>query len=239
MAAGCTIEKFTRMHPPTFTGGSNPIIVENWVQKTEKILKVPHCTDEQKVLYATFQLVGEAERWWTAMSLLEDKRADPSGMTWSLFKEVFFKRYFPASTRDAKANELSSLTQGTLMVHNYAAKYIELSRFAPYLISNEYEKTWRFEKGLRRDIHKLVLMLQIWEFPIIVDKVVVINASLQKDEVVLEQKKRPVPPGSHTSSNQGQWKKKNYNMGNMSQDCPVLMNDTPTPNQNRGNNQAP
>ncbi|XP_057953867.1 uncharacterized protein LOC131148147 [Malania oleifera] len=154
------------MHPPKFTRGYDQIMVENWVQKMEKLLKVLHYSDKQKVLYATFQLAGEAERWCTAMSLLEEQRADPSGMTRSRFKEIFFERYFQASTYDAKADEFSILTQGTLTVHRYATRYIELSRFVPCLISNECEKAQRFEKGLRKDIRKLVGMLQIQEFPI-------------------------------------------------------------------------
>ncbi|XP_057968046.1 uncharacterized protein LOC131157719 [Malania oleifera] len=145
--AGCTIEKFTRMHPSKFTKGSDLIVAENWVQKTEKILKVLHCTDKQKVFYATFQLAREAERWWMTVGLLEEQITDSSRMTWGRFKEVFFETYFPTSIHDVKANEFSSLTQGTLTMQSYTAKYIELSHFAPCMISNEYEKARRFEKG--------------------------------------------------------------------------------------------
>ncbi|XP_057966055.1 uncharacterized protein LOC131156391 [Malania oleifera] len=35
-------------------------------------------------------------------------------MTWNPFKEVFFKRYFPTFTRDAKADEFSVLTEGDM-----------------------------------------------------------------------------------------------------------------------------
>ncbi|XP_057965424.1 uncharacterized protein LOC131155986 [Malania oleifera] len=185
-----------RMHPPMFTGGSDRIVAENWVQKTEKILKIQHCTDEQKVLYATFQLAREAERWWVAMSLLEEQRFDSPKMTYDHFKEVFFDRYFPSSVHDAKAYEFSSLTQGTLIVQSYAARYIKLSRFAPCMISNEYEKARRFEKGLRKDIRRLVGMLQIREFSILVEKAAIVEAGLREDEVAQDQKKRPVPFGS-------------------------------------------
>ncbi|XP_057981313.1 uncharacterized protein LOC131166758 [Malania oleifera] len=150
-AAGCTIERFTGMHLPTFAGGPNPIIAEDWVEKTERIL--------QK------QRVGVSE------------------MSWSHFKEVFFKRYFAASTRDAKADEFSALSQGDIMVQGYATRYIDLSRFPPCLISSEYEKTQRFEKVLRKDIHRLVGMLQIREFSILADKATVIETDIREDEV--------------------------------------------------------
>ncbi|XP_057972780.1 uncharacterized protein LOC131160924 [Malania oleifera] len=53
---GDFIEKFTCLKPPTFTGSTNLILVENWIREIEKILVVLRCTDEQKVLYATFKL---------------------------------------------------------------------------------------------------------------------------------------------------------------------------------------
>ncbi|XP_057962251.1 uncharacterized protein LOC131153811 [Malania oleifera] len=170
------------MHPLMFTRGSDPFIAENWVQKIEKILKVLHCTDEQKVLYATFQLVREAERWWVAVSLPEEQRANSSGMTWGHFKEVFFERYFLIFVCDAKANEFLSLTQGTLIVQSYETRYIKLSRFAPCMISNEYEKAWKFEKGLRKHIRKLVGMLQIQEFSVLVEKAAVVKIGTVEEE---------------------------------------------------------
>ncbi|XP_057953807.1 uncharacterized protein LOC131148088 [Malania oleifera] len=80
--------RFTRMHPPMFVKGPDPIIAEDWVEKTERILEVLHCTDEQRVLYFTFQLSGEAGRWWTAVNLLENQRADVLKMSWSHCKEL-------------------------------------------------------------------------------------------------------------------------------------------------------
>ncbi|XP_057975426.1 uncharacterized protein LOC131162836 [Malania oleifera] len=208
-AAGCTIERFTRMHPPMFLGGPDLMIVEDWVEKTERILEVLHCTDKQRVLYATFQLSGVAGRWWTAVSLLEKQRASLIEMMWSRFKEVFFERYFPDSTCDAKVDEFSVLKQGDITVQGYAAQYIKLSRFIPCLISNEYEKTWRFKKSPRKDIRRLVGMLQIRAFSILVDKATIIETDIWEDEVDQESKKRPVPSGS----SKGSWKKKNKGLG--------------------------
>ncbi|XP_057952951.1 reticulon-like protein B16 [Malania oleifera] len=67
-------------------------------------------------------------------------------------------------------------------MQGYAARYIELSCFALCLISSEYKKTQRFEKGLRKDIRRLVGMLQICEFSILVDKAIVIETGIREDE---------------------------------------------------------
>ncbi|KAF5447232.1 hypothetical protein F2P56_032800 [Juglans regia] len=45
---------------------------------------------------------------------------------------------------------------GTMTVHQYAARYIELSRFALYLIPDEEKKTRKFEEGLNNQIYERV-----------------------------------------------------------------------------------
>ncbi|XP_057954092.1 uncharacterized protein LOC131148405 [Malania oleifera] len=207
---GCTIKRFTHMHPLTFSGGPDLMIAEDWVEKTKRILEALHCTDNQRVLHATFQLAGQ---WWTTVSLLEKQRVGPTEMSWSRFKEVFFEIYFLASTRDTKADEFSVLTQGDMTVQGYAAQYIVLSHFASCLISSEYEKTRRFKKRLRKDIRRLVGMLQISEFLILVDKATVIETCIREDEVDQEPKKWPMPSGSQSGSHQGKQKKRNYGAG--------------------------
>ncbi|XP_057975310.1 uncharacterized protein LOC131162724 [Malania oleifera] len=145
---GCTIDKFTKMNPPTFSGGANLTIAENWVQEIEKILPVLHCADDQKVLYATYKFTGEAERWWTTMKLLEEQRFVLAIITWSRFKESFFDRYFSATIREAKVAKFLNLTQGNITVQQYAAKFIELSCFASYIVPDENKKARMFERGL-------------------------------------------------------------------------------------------
>ncbi|XP_057965479.1 uncharacterized protein LOC131156045 [Malania oleifera] len=151
---GDSYEKFTHLKPPTFARSTNPILAKNWIREIEKILVVLRCTEEQKVLYATFKLTGEGERWWEAIKLLKEQRLVPVAMTWSHFREVFFDRYFLASIRKVKADELLNLVQGQLIVQQYVERFVELSRFAPYMVPDEPTKAWMFEMGLKREIKK-------------------------------------------------------------------------------------
>ncbi|XP_057975368.1 uncharacterized protein LOC131162785 [Malania oleifera] len=107
----------------------------------EKIQTVLHCTDEQRVLYATYRLIGEAERWWSAVRLLEEQSLVLVTLTWSWFTKLFFDQYIPATTREEKVEEFLNLTQRHWIVQQYAAKFIELSRFAPYIVYDEAKKT--------------------------------------------------------------------------------------------------
>ncbi|XP_057962121.1 uncharacterized protein LOC131153687 [Malania oleifera] len=143
----CTIKQFTRMRLLSFSGGADPLVAENWVQDIEDILAVLSCIDEQKMLFVTFKLTGEAKRWGRSTRLLEEQRPDPVAVTWSHLNEIFFKRYFPATVRSVKAAEFLHLAQGRMMIQQYAARFVELFRFAPYFIPGEEKKVRKFEEG--------------------------------------------------------------------------------------------
>ncbi|XP_057954209.1 uncharacterized protein LOC131148506 [Malania oleifera] len=153
----CTMEQFTQMRPSLFFGGPDPLVAENCVQDIEDMLIVLSCTDEQKVLFATFKLTEEAKRWWRSARLLEEQRLEPIAVTWSCFREISFERYFPAIVRSAKVVEFLHLTQGSITVSQYAARFIKLSRFAPYLVPDEERKVRKFEEGLRQSLFEQVV----------------------------------------------------------------------------------
>ncbi|XP_057958513.1 uncharacterized protein LOC131151277 [Malania oleifera] len=97
-------------------------------------------------------MTGKARHWWRLVRLQEDQRLVPAILTWSHFKEIFFDRYFPTTTRDAKAEEFLNLTQGHLTVQQYATKFVELSRCAPYMVP---DKTTILETSLQRSAEML------------------------------------------------------------------------------------
>ncbi|XP_057954041.1 uncharacterized protein LOC131148343 [Malania oleifera] len=98
-------------------------------------------------------------------------------MTWSRFEEVFFDRYFSTTTREAKVEEFFNLTQRHRTVQQYVAKFIELSRFAPYIVPNDAKKARKFERGLRQEIYEQVAVLKVQDFAELVDRAVVAEAS--------------------------------------------------------------
>jgi hypothetical protein len=54
---------------------------------------------------------------------------------------------FPV-VQEAKLREVMDLTQGDMSVIEYASQFVQLSRFAPYLIPNKEKKVKKFERGL-------------------------------------------------------------------------------------------
>ncbi len=83
-------KRFHRLNPPTFDGGSDPMIAEIWIRKMEKMYKLLQFSEEVKVRLAIFMLRGSAESWWTAM----ETAYEVNGMAWRDFKRVFYAKYF-------------------------------------------------------------------------------------------------------------------------------------------------
>ncbi|KAF1859977.1 hypothetical protein Lal_00027824 [Lupinus albus] len=51
-------------NPSQFQGGFAPDAAIEWVQGLERIFRAMSCSDAQRVAYATYMLVKEAENWW-------------------------------------------------------------------------------------------------------------------------------------------------------------------------------
>ena len=59
------LQRFRAHHPPTFTGGGDPMVVDLWFIQIEKVLEVMEITsDTTKIRLAVIQLESEAKIWW-------------------------------------------------------------------------------------------------------------------------------------------------------------------------------
>ncbi|XP_058076352.1 uncharacterized protein LOC131224931 [Magnolia sinica] len=68
--------------------------------------------------------------------------------TWEEFVVCFDQKFFPKHIREQRALEFETLVQGEMMVSQYEARFIVLSRFASYIIDDEKRKARRFVSGL-------------------------------------------------------------------------------------------
>lgn len=100
-------------------------------------------------------------------------------ITWEHFKKVFFDRFFPQAAREIKSREFADFVQGSMMVEQYAAKFIELSRFAMYLISNKARKSKKCEYGLNQTILDRIIALRIRNFSKLVYQATIIEHNFQ------------------------------------------------------------
>ena len=143
------LQGFRAHHPPTFTGGGDPMVADHWFMQIEKLLEAMKITsDMTRIRLAAFQLEGEAQVWWNWAKTSRDLEA----MTWAEFQELFMGKYFPDTARHAKAQEFLELKQGMMNVMDYVARFMELARFADDYVATDMAKVRRFENGLKLSI---------------------------------------------------------------------------------------
>jgi hypothetical protein len=87
-----------------------------------------------------------------------------------MFKDAFNKHFFSKVVQEAKSREFMDLTQGGMLVTKYASWFVQLSRFAPYLIPDEEKKAKKFERGINPRIRMMMACFDIWDFSQLVDR---------------------------------------------------------------------
>ncbi|KAJ4982228.1 hypothetical protein NE237_033065 [Protea cynaroides] len=153
------VERFLKMKPKEFNGKpSDPLWPAHWIDEMERNFLMMTITEEEKVLCATFMLKGDAHHWWkSTRTYLLTKHAL---LTWAIYKEAFFEKYFPRSFKDSMEKEFLSLYQGQMSVDAYQQRYEELYFFAPLSMQEEDTKTRRFVTGREEAIGEHVSGLE-------------------------------------------------------------------------------
>ena len=59
------LQRFRTHHPPTFTGGEDPMVADHRFIQIEKVLEAMEITsDTTRIRLVVFQLESEAQIWW-------------------------------------------------------------------------------------------------------------------------------------------------------------------------------
>ena len=101
------MDDFMRHKPAKFNGKATPDDADAWIRECEKIFRVLGCSDEQKLAYATFLLVSDAEYWWAGMQQQMGTREEE--VSWGNFKKRFLEKYFPDSAKHEREAEFLTL----------------------------------------------------------------------------------------------------------------------------------
>ena len=169
------LQKFRAHHPPTFTGGGDPMVADHWFMQIENVLEAMEITsDTTRIRLAAFQLEGEAQVWWRWVKTSRDIEV----MTWAEFQELFMGKYFPETARHAKAQEFLELKQGATTVMEYVARFIELARFADDYVATDMAKVRRFENGLKLSIRARIVGLRLQDMDSMVGTILTVEREL-------------------------------------------------------------
>ena len=190
------------------------MVADHWFMQIEKVLEAMEITsDATRIRLAAFQLEGKAQIWWKWARTSRDLEA----MTWAKFQELFMGKYFPETTRHAKAQEFLELKQGATTVMDYVARFTELSRFANDYVATDLAKVRRFENGLKLSIRGRIVGLRLRDMDSMVGTTLTIEKEIEdarstrdagvgnkrKDQPSSSSEKRQKTSASHELQDQG------------------------------------
>jgi len=183
------ISDFRRLQPAIFTGGEKPLEAEQWLTDTSDLLNAARVPQENQVEVAKIQLKDIARTWWLA----EEARLEKP-VTWDTFSKSFYSRFFPATAQKDMEEQFIRLQQWNKSVDEYAAEFLRLSRFAPYMVTDEEKRASRFQQGLQMDIQMFLMPQQLKTYSEVLTIAREVERGLEKKRLTQmrdQAKKRP------------------------------------------------
>ena len=160
------------------------MVADHWFMQIENVLEAMKITsDTTRIRLAAFQLEGEAQVWWRWVRTSRDLEV----MIWAEFQELFMGKYFPETTRHAKAQEFLELKQGATTLMDYVARFTELARFSNDYVATNLAKVRRFENWLKLSIRARIVGLRLQDMDSMVGTTLTIERELGLEVETLEE----------------------------------------------------
>ncbi|MQM11310.1 hypothetical protein Taro_044216 [Colocasia esculenta] len=179
-------------HGPTVLPPPPPVDYGVFMQGLVQALQTSAHT--QATLQAQLEAQERADVWWT--SLLRTRFDDGAvEVAWDEFVRLFRAKFVPEHIQDKMKQEFLTLTQGSMTVLEYEARFSELSKYAPNILADERRKAKKFVMGLKPSLRLRMVAFDHCTL----DKALSMTCSKESDmEQYLEEKKasqmRSAPP---------------------------------------------
>ncbi|XP_059650496.1 uncharacterized protein LOC132296302 [Cornus florida] len=155
-----------------FEGGANPMEADDYMDQVETHLTSMDVTDDHvKIILATYKFSKDAKLWWKSVT----NQYKVEDMSWQMFKELFYEKYFLVTKRLELRDQFNGLIQGNMSVTEYKNKFTSLSRFVPEMMSNEVNKTWNFISGLHYQMRPLITAQYLKVYSKAVEKALILE----------------------------------------------------------------
>ena len=211
------LQRFRAHHPPTFTGGGDPMVADHWFLQIENVLEAMEITsDTTRIRLAAFQLEGEARVWWRWARTSRDLEV----MTWAEFQELFMGKYFQETASHAKAQEFLELKQGAKTVMDYVARFTELARFSDDYVATDLAKVRRFENGLKLSIRAKIVGLRLQDMDSMVGTALTIEREIEDARNTRDASVSSKRMNSQSSSSSGKRQRASSSRGSQSRGHP-------------------
>src|SRR5215216_5084845 len=158
----------------------------------ENNLEVARVEANEKVLFATHYLAGDARAWWNSVRAMTGGQM----MTWEEFKVNFSRTHVPPGLIKRMRDEFRELNQGRMTVGEYREKFLSLARYASDEIDTEAKKKERFLNGLHDEMQTVLVNIPFADIEAIVDSAIEMEGKINQAN---ENRKRLTmhQPGTH------------------------------------------
>jgi hypothetical protein len=184
---------------PLFSGGKDPLEIDDWLCTTESKFSLLHCTEYQKTLYVAQQLRGPAEAWWASYTA-----ALPADhhVPWGEFGTAFHGHHLSAGIMCRELAEFLDLHQGNRSVYEYIQEFNNLAQYRSHHVDTDAKKDELFRKGLTIQLQDRLILSQNLSYNELANAAIDQEDTMKACEAAEEKKwKRAVSEPSGGSSN--------------------------------------
>ncbi|XP_074305690.1 uncharacterized protein LOC141640910 [Silene latifolia] len=149
------VDEFKVTELPEFDGGTEPEDYLEWERNIERLFEFKDVSDEKRCKYAILKLVKNASLWFENFKANRARDGKEKLNSWEALKGKLRKRYVPSSYKIDLYRKVAELSQGSLSITNYIAKFERLALVSD-LEELEEQKMARFFRGLNKNIANTV-----------------------------------------------------------------------------------
>jgi hypothetical protein len=117
----------------------------DWLRTTESEFRLLHCTEYQKTLYATRQLIGPVGAWWASFTVAQ---LTDHYMAWHEFHVAFRGHHLLAGIVRCKQDEFLQLCQGNRFVYEYTEEFNNVAQSRGHHVDIDAKKAELYHKGI-------------------------------------------------------------------------------------------
>ncbi|KAJ0694546.1 hypothetical protein HanPI659440_Chr15g0610031 [Helianthus annuus] len=155
MSYGCSYKEFWSCKLIEFSGNEGPIATLRWIEKTEAVLKISKCAEEDKIMFASYLFKNSALEWWN--TILQSKGSDMVyNLEWEEFKNMVERKLCHPNEKEQIANKFLNLKMTGVDSKGCTTTFFEYARIMPTLASPEPVLISRYIWGLISEIRHVV-----------------------------------------------------------------------------------
>ncbi|GJY32968.1 putative reverse transcriptase domain-containing protein [Tanacetum coccineum] len=130
-----------------FFGTEGAVGLLTWFESIELVLHITKCPAESQVEFASSMLQGRALTWWNTLVQTRG-RATAIAQPWEDFKKPLMEEYYPNDEIQNLETEFWNHKMVGSDTDRYTARFHELARLAPHMVTPENQRVNRYIRGL-------------------------------------------------------------------------------------------